>query len=127
MESTARNHHGDELHRRELERLAPAPVRRVSASKHIYASVNGGSFTRLISHTLATSATVTAQAGHTYGFYSVATNNLGLVQAAPTAAHATITVTNLGAASACSAGDHRREGDLPAEDEERQTSGEARS
>jgi hypothetical protein len=44
--------------------------------------------------TTQTSATFTGQAGHSYGFYSVATNNLGLVQATPMAAQATTTVSN---------------------------------
>ena len=41
------------------------------------------------SDTTATSATFTGQVGHTYGFYSVATDNVGLVQPTPTAAQAT--------------------------------------
>ena len=40
-----------------------------------------------------TSATFMGQAGHSYGFYSVATNNLGLVQVAPLTAQATTTVS----------------------------------
>ena len=38
------------------------------------------------------SATFTGQAGHTYGFYSVATDNAGNVQPTPTAAQATTQV-----------------------------------
>ncbi len=63
-------------------------------SYEIFASVNGGSFSPVLTHTTATSASFTAQPGHTYGFYSVATNNLGLVQTTPTSAQATITVLN---------------------------------
>jgi hypothetical protein len=44
--------------------------------------------------TTQTSATFTGQSGHSYGFSSVATNNLGLVQVAPTTAQATTTVSN---------------------------------
>jgi len=42
--------------------------------------------------TTQTSATFTGQVGHAYGFYSVATSNLGLVQPTPTAPQATIAV-----------------------------------
>ena len=42
--------------------------------------------------TTATSATYTGQVGHTYQFYSVAANDLGLIQPMPLSAQATITV-----------------------------------
>ncbi len=41
-----------------------------------------------------TSTTFTGQPGHSYGFYSVATDNLGEVQPTPAGAQATITVAN---------------------------------
>ena len=44
--------------------------------------------------TTQTQATFMGQAGHSYGFYSVATNNLGLVQVAPMTAQATTTVAS---------------------------------
>ncbi len=59
---------------------------------NVYVSDDGGAFTLWQSDTTATSATYTGQAGHTYAFYSVATDNLGLVQPTPTAAQATTTV-----------------------------------
>ena len=59
------------------------------ASYGIYVSDNGGAFSPWITGTTATSATFTGQAGHTYGFYSVATDNVGNVQATPTAPQAT--------------------------------------
>jgi hypothetical protein len=43
----------------------------------IYASVNGGSFTLWQQHTAATSATYHGLEGHSYAFYSVATDNSG--------------------------------------------------
>ena len=63
-------------------------------SYEIFVSVDGGPFSPIVPHTTATSETFTADPGHTYGFYSVATNNLGLVQTVPTSAQAMIAVTN---------------------------------
>jgi hypothetical protein len=60
---------------------------------NVYVSDDGGPFTLFQSDTPATSATFTGQAGHTYGFYSVAVDNAGNVQATPAAAQTTITVT----------------------------------
>jgi fibronectin type 3 domain-containing protein len=62
------------------------------ASYSIYVSDNGGPFTPWLSGDTETSATYTGVDGHTYGFYSVATDNGGLVQATPPGAQATITV-----------------------------------
>ena len=61
-------------------------------SYEIFVSDNGGAFTPFLTKTTATSATFTGQFGHTYGFYSVATNNLGIAQPTPTAAQATTMV-----------------------------------
>jgi RHS repeat-associated protein len=58
----------------------------------IYVSDNGGSFTPWLQGTTQTSATFAGQDGHTYGFYSVATDNVGNSEALPTAAQATTTV-----------------------------------
>ncbi len=62
------------------------------ASYNVYASDNGGAFTLLLGNITQTSTTYTGQPGHTYGFYSVATDNVGNVQATPTAAQAGTTV-----------------------------------
>jgi hypothetical protein len=59
------------------------------ASYNIYVSDNGGTFTLWQAGTPQTSATYPGQPGHTYGFYSVATDNVGNVQPTPTAAQAT--------------------------------------
>ncbi len=59
------------------------------ASYQVYDSDNGGPFVLFQNATTQTSATFTGQIGHTYGFYSVATDNVGNVQAIPTAAQAT--------------------------------------
>ena len=56
---------------------------------NVYVSDDGGPFTLWQSDTTATSATYTGVAGQTYGFYSVATDNVGNVQATPTTAQAT--------------------------------------
>jgi RHS repeat-associated protein len=58
------------------------------ANFDVFVSDNGGSFQPFQTGTTATSATFTGQVGHTYGFFSVATSNVGLVQPAPTAAQA---------------------------------------
>ena len=62
------------------------------ASYSIYVSDNGGSFTPWLTATTQTSATYDGLDGHTYGFYSIATDNVGNVQTAPTSAQATTTV-----------------------------------
>jgi hypothetical protein len=62
------------------------------ASYNVYVSDNGGPFTPLMQNTTQTSTTFTGQNGHTYGFYSIATDQLGNSQATPTAAQATTTV-----------------------------------
>ena len=67
----------------------PGPGATSIASYTIYESDNGGPFTAFLSHTTLTSKTFTGQAGHTYGFYSVATDNLGAVQPTPSGAQAT--------------------------------------
>jgi hypothetical protein len=65
------------------------------ASYNIYVSDDGGPFTLFQQDTTATSATFTGQNGHTYAFYSVATDNVGNQEATPTAAEATTTVRTL--------------------------------
>ena len=62
------------------------------ASYDVYVSDNGGPFTALFTGTTQTSTTYTGQAGNTYDFYSVASDNVGNVQATPTAAQATTLV-----------------------------------
>jgi hypothetical protein len=64
------------------------------ASYDVYASDNGGPYALWQSDTVATSATFTGQNGHTYAFYSVATDNVGNVQPTPTAAQATTRVVS---------------------------------
>ncbi len=71
------------------------------ASYDVYVSDNGGTFTKWQSATTQTSATYTGVSGHTYGFYSVATDNVGNVQPTPTSAQAT---TTAGASSGATIG-----------------------
>ena len=59
------------------------------AAFDVFVSDNGGSFIPFLLGTTVTSATFTGVNGHTYGFYSVATDNVGHVQSTPTAAQAT--------------------------------------
>jgi hypothetical protein len=62
-------------------------------SYDIYVSDNGGAYTLWQSDTSATSASYTGTIGDTYSFYSVATDNVGNVEATPTSAEASTTVT----------------------------------
>ena len=64
------------------------------ATYTIYDSDDGGPFMAFLTNTTLNSTTFTGQSGHTYGFYSVATDNLGDVQPTPSAAQAKITVVN---------------------------------
>ena len=66
----------------------PAPTARAPESPPTTSIVSdqGGPFHPFLMDTTQTSATFTGQVGHVYGFYSVATSNLGLVQPTPTAA-----------------------------------------
>ncbi len=72
----------------------------------IYVSDNEGPFTPWLSATTETSATFAGQDGHTYGFFSVATDNVGNVQSTPSSAQATTTVDATSPTSSV--------GDLPA-------------
>jgi hypothetical protein len=58
----------------------------------VYVSDNGGVFTLWQSATPATSAVYSAQNGHTYSFYSVATDNVGNRQTPPAGGQASTTV-----------------------------------
>jgi RHS repeat-associated protein len=64
------------------------------ASYDVFVSDNGGPFTPLLTGTTLTSATFSGQVGHTYGFYSVAIDNVGNRQPTPTAAQAVTQVIN---------------------------------
>ena len=50
-------------------------------SYSIYESTDGGTVTAILTNTTKTSTTVTGAFGHTYGFYSVATDAAGFTQA----------------------------------------------
>ena len=65
------------------------------AAYDVYVSDNSGVFTLWQSDTSQISATFTGQIGHTYGFYSIATDNVGNVQAIPAAAQATVTIVDV--------------------------------
>jgi len=62
------------------------------ASYNIYVSDNGGAFTLWQSAVPTTSASYTGTLGHTYGFYSIATDGAGNVEAAKTSADTSTTV-----------------------------------
>jgi RHS repeat-associated protein len=59
------------------------------ATFDIFVSDNGGTFTPFLTATTQTSAAFNGQFGHSYAFYSVATDNVGHRQATPTDAEAT--------------------------------------
>ncbi|MGO9917226.1 MAG: Ig-like domain repeat protein, partial [Isosphaeraceae bacterium] len=59
---------------------------------NIYDSEDGGPYSLWQSDTTDTSATFTGQPGHTYAFYSVATDNVGNVQPTPASAQQTVQV-----------------------------------
>ena len=64
------------------------------AAYDIFVSTDGGQYSLWKDDITGISATYTGQAGHTYGFYSVATDNLGLTEVAPTQADTVTTVGN---------------------------------
>jgi len=65
------------------------------ASYTIYVSDDGGPYTAWLTNTTLTSASYLGQYGHTYAFYSVATDNVGNVQPTPTSAQATTMVVSV--------------------------------
>jgi hypothetical protein len=75
------------------------------ATYSIYVSDDGGAYTPFVVNSANTSALFTGQGGHTYRFYSVATDNVGNVQLTPAAAQASTyvliqTTTSLSSLSA---------------------------
>jgi RHS repeat-associated protein len=64
------------------------------ASFDVFVSQDGGAFAPFVAGTAATSAVFQGATGHTYGFYSLATDNLGIREAAKTSAEATTQVTS---------------------------------
>ncbi len=58
------------------------------AKYDVYVSDNGGAFKPFLQGTTQTSAMFTGTSGHTYGFFSMATDKAGNAQATPTAAQA---------------------------------------
>jgi hypothetical protein len=64
----------------------------------VFVSDNGGPYTPWLTNTTSTTAVFNGLAGHSYGFYSQATDAVGNVEAAKTAAEAT---TSVGAAATC--------------------------
>src|SRR5262249_28735995 len=65
------------------------------ASFDVFVSDNSGPFTIFRQGTALTSAQFTGAAGHTYGFFSVATDNLRNRQPTPTAAQAPTTIGDI--------------------------------
>jgi RHS repeat-associated protein len=61
----------------------------------VFVSDNGGPFTLWLTNTTATSAMFVGQRVHSYGFYSVATDNVGIRQMTPTTAQASTMVPYL--------------------------------
>jgi hypothetical protein len=63
-------------------------------SSTVFVSDNGGPFAPWLTNTAKTSATFKGQAGHSYGFYSIARDLVGNVEAAKTSAEATTQVNS---------------------------------
>jgi len=63
----------------------------------IFVSTDGGDFVPWLMHTTLTAAIFDGEAGHTYGFYSIATDNAGNQEATPSSAQATTTVAKAAA------------------------------
>ena len=59
------------------------------ASYDVFVSDNGGAFVRFLEGTTATSTNFNGQVGHTYAFYSIATDNVGHAEGVPATADAT--------------------------------------
>ena len=76
--------------------LAAAFAGQRNARTMVFASVDGGDWVQLVFGTTATTAALVVEPGHTYGFYSVATDNVGHREAAPSVPQATILVDALG-------------------------------
>lgn len=66
----------------------------------VYASVDGAPFTQWLNDVVTTSAVYTGSLGHTYSFYSVATDFSGLREAAPASADTTVTLQAFSATKA---------------------------
>ena len=63
------------------------------ATYDVFVAKDGGAFAPFVAGTTATSAVFQGATGHAYGFYSLATDNLGFREAAKTTAEATTQVT----------------------------------
>ncbi len=59
------------------------------ASYDIYVSEDGGAYTAFLQNTTLTSATFEGAVGHSYSFYSTATDNVGLIEKPPASPDAT--------------------------------------
>ena len=64
------------------------------ATYDVFVSKDGAAFAPFVTGTTSTSAVLQGAAGHTYGFYSLATDNIGIREAAKTVAEATTQVTS---------------------------------
>ena len=65
------------------------------ATYDLFVSQNGGSFAAYVTGTTLKSFTFTAEPGHTYAFYTVATDNVGHRQSTPATAQASILILPL--------------------------------
>ncbi|MFZ4526273.1 MAG: RHS repeat-associated core domain-containing protein, partial [Chlorobium sp.] len=77
-----------------LLRWSGSDVGSAIAGYTVYASDNGGESTPWLENTSLTEATYAGQSGHSYAFYTVASDNAGNKEAAPEKADLTIQVTD---------------------------------
>ena len=75
-----------------LVRWSGSDVGSAIAGYTVYASDNGGAYTPWLENTTLTEATYAGQPGHSYAFYTVASDNAGNKEAAPALADLTIQV-----------------------------------
>ncbi len=78
------------------------------ATYSVFYTDNGGPIQTFEQDTTQRSAVFTGQLGHTYAFYSLATDNVGNVQPTPTTAQATTTVSSRPRRSTSSSAPRRR-------------------
>ena len=76
-----------------LVRWSGSDIGSAIAGYTVYLSDNGGTYTPWLENTSLTEATYAGQPGHTYAFYTVASDNAGNKEAAPAQADLTIQVT----------------------------------
>ena len=82
------------------------------ASYSIYVSTDGGAYVPLLQNTTDTQTTFEGVIGHSYSFYSIATDNVGFVESPPSLPEATTLVDTAPVASAVTGADTSKGGPI---------------